>query len=470
MKRKKIGRFFDKSLLVVTDPTGTRLHLIGLTVPIFFENVCANLIGLLQTSMAAYYQDGYFVLITSVPNQLVNLVLSLLAMVSVGLSVLLSIRLGRGEREESRRLLGSALYVIFGLSLVVCAMAIGFARPFIQWMGLDAQSGQFEYAVLYFRLRLAAYAATYWVGVFTAALRCYGYPKIGFAASLVSNAVNAISTYAAMFLFRVPPASIVPWLCGITLYSEGIKVAIVCVFFAKRKIPVSFRFDKRQAADIFRYGFPASVANIAYTVSQTVTGAILVGLGDDVYKTKQYVSQIVYFVYVMGLSIGQANSVMVGREFGMDDKERADRLHRQNLRCVVLINVALSLLLALFSESLMRGLFNADDRISELSRAVFFIDIAVEAGRGMNHVGQNGLNAVGDVLFTTVVSVFSCWTCSVGGAYLFAVVLHGGLTGMWCAFAADELFRGFLYYTRWRRGKWKTHEFDRAKVKRGNLS
>ena len=44
MKRKKIGRFFDKSLLVVTDPTGTRLHLIGLTVPIFFENVCANLI------------------------------------------------------------------------------------------------------------------------------------------------------------------------------------------------------------------------------------------------------------------------------------------------------------------------------------------------------------------------------------------------------------------------------------------
>jgi hypothetical protein len=73
----------------------------------------------------------------------------------------------------------------------------------------------------------------------------------------------------------------------------------------------------------------------------------------------------------------------------------------------------------------------------------------------MNHIGENGLNATGDVRFTTIVSILSCWGCSVGLSALFVYLFKWDLYGIWIAFAIDELFRGIIYYIRWRRGKWR---------------
>jgi Na+-driven multidrug efflux pump len=73
----------------------------------------------------------------------------------------------------------------------------------------------------------------------------------------------------------------------------------------------------------------------------------------------------------------------------------------------------------------------------------------------MNHIGQFALNATGDVNFTTVISIVSCWACSVGLAFVFVSIFHWGLPGIWIAFAIDEFFRGTLYLIRWKRGTWR---------------
>jgi Na+-driven multidrug efflux pump len=50
--------------------------------------------------------------------------------------------------------------------------------------------------------------------------------------------------------------------------------------------------------------------------------------------------------------------------------------------------------------------------------------------------------------------MISCWACSVGLSFVF--VLCGlDLYGIWLAFAIDELFRGTLYYVRWRKKSWQ---------------
>jgi Na+-driven multidrug efflux pump len=100
-------------------------------------------------------------------------------------------------------------------------------------------------------------------------------------------------------------------------------------------------------------------------------------------------------------------------------------------------------------------MFGADNSVLSFVTGVMAIDVLVELGRGMNHVGQNGLNATGDVRFTTVISILSCWICSVGFAYLFGIVFNFGLYGIWLAFAIDELFRGTLYYLRWKKQGWR---------------
>lgn len=456
-----LKKLFDKDLFTVAD-SEYKLNLFWLALPIFLENISVNLIGLLQTAMSSYYADGFFILVTSVPNQLLSVVYNILALAGAGLAIILSIHIGQHKTEDGGKLVGTALWTVIVLTVVLGAVSLVFADQFLVMMGLGVEeyTAQRPYAVLYFRLRVVALMVTFWSGIFTASLRCYGFPKISLFASLASNGLNVLLTFLAMFVVKVPPEQIVWYMGGITLVSSGINALVVCVYFKCKKLPFSFRFEKKYFKEIVCLGFPATVASIAYSVSQTVTGGLCVGLGEDVYKTKQYVSQIVYFAYVLGYSVGQANSIMLGRVFGMDDKERADKMHRQNLRIVIALNLIMSLAFTALCNPLMSLIFNANENILAYAQIIFYIDIAVEFGRGMNHVGQFGLNAVGDVRFTTIISIVSCWACSVGLSFLFVSVLNMGLPGMWTAFAVDEIFRGTWYYIRWRRGKWKNRVIE----------
>jgi Na+-driven multidrug efflux pump len=190
-------------------------------------------------------------------------------------------------------------------------------------------------------------------------------------------------------------------------------------------------------------------------LSQTITTIICLSLSPDDYQAKIYVTQLVYFVYIFGYSIGQANSILTGRVCGMGDLDKADKMHDQNLRLVLFSNMLLSVCFLVLSKPMLRLFYDASDAIVAAAAIIFWIDIAVEFGRGMNHIGQFALNATGDVNFTTVISIVSCWACSVGLAFVFVSIFHWGLPGIWIAFAIDEFFRGTLYLIRWKRGTWR---------------
>ena len=135
--------------------------------------------------------------------------------------------------------------------------------------------------------------------------------------------------------------------------------------------------------------------------------------------------------------------------------DKADKFTRQNYKIVIGINTTLSLILFALGRPLISLFFGASEGVLEFVTVVMLIDVIVEFGRGMNHIGQFSLNATGDVKFTTIISVVSCWACSVGLAYLLGISFNMGLYGIWTAFAVDELFRGTLYFLRFKKQGWK---------------
>ena len=96
------------------------------------------------------------------------------------------------------------------------------------------------------------------------------------------------------------------------------------------------------------------------------------------------------------------------------------------------------------------------------------MDLAVEIGRSLNNTVSGALQAVGDIRYQLIVNQLSCWIISVGGSYLFGIVLGFSLYGVWAAFAMDELTRGLLMLRRWRSGKWMEGAEMRRKVIAGD--
>lgn len=153
------------------------------------------------------------------------------------------------------------------------------------------------------------------------------------------------------------------------------------------------------------------------------------------------------------MSLGMATSLIIGWMTGAGEYDKAYRLNMQNLRIAVLLNAAGSTLIFLFGGPLM-GLFTDSAEIMALARPILFIDIFVEIGRAFNHIEDNSLRGAGDVIFSMIVSIISCWTMSILFSYILGIRLGLGLTGCWIAFMMDELFRGITFFFRWRSRRW----------------
>ena len=61
----------------------------------------------------------------------------------------------------------------------------------------------------------------------------------------------------------------------------------------------------------------------------------------------------------------------------------------------------------------------------------------------------------GDVVFPTVLGIVSMWGISVVFAWLLGIIFKLGLPGVWCAMAADEIFRAVVVLVRWKMGCWR---------------
>lgn len=453
-------KWIDKELLCVETETG-KLSLFQLSLPIFLNLISSVLISFVQTIAAKKYLDGFFIVPITIASTGVSFLHTIVMLVGTGTSILLSVSLGQRKYNECKKIVGTSLIISFVFSAFIALTGLATAKPLLMFMGMNkAEYEIFQpYALTIFKVRMAELIVWSVGNVAVACLRCYGYSGIGFISGLASNVANMLSVAVALFILKIPQES-----AALTFSLISVGSALVFAFIGmaalwKKKIPFDKGFSGKWCKKIFRVGIPAGISLIFYSLSRLVTTSICTRLPQAAYLAQTYVQQITQFVHQFGYSIGQANAVMVGRLCGMGELIRADRLHRQNLRIVLTCNTVLSVACAIFGRRFLQLFFGADKSILAFS-LIFFIDVAVEFGRGMNHVGENGLNATGDIKFTTVVSILSCWIFSVGLSYLFVVVFRWSLYGMWTAFAVDELFRGTAYYIRWRKQKWKKAFFN----------
>ena len=190
-------------------------------------------------------------------------------------------------------------------------------------------------------------------------------------------------------------------------------------------------------------------------MSQIVTTAILAVLGATAISAKIYVQNINIFVFIAGQSLGQAASILVGRYIGSESWEEARKLNKKVFIINLILNTFLGMIMVLFRYPLV-GLFTENYEILELAASVICIDFFVEIFRGINHTEQFSLQATGDVKFSMLVGIISCWLNSILFSYILGIKLELGLHGCWIAFAMDEIFRGFILVRRWNSGKWMT--------------
>ena len=100
-------------------------------------------------------------------------------------------------------------------------------------------------------------------------------------------------------------------------------------------------------------------------------------------------------------------------------------------------------------------IFTDDPWAVDVALWVFLVDILVEQARSISQIYEYALRATGDVMFSMVFIVSSCWIFSIGLSYVLAIRCGLGLVGCFIGLAIDEWVRTIVTYFRWKSGKWK---------------
>lgn len=452
---------YDRELSAYVEDNGHKVTLFSLAAPIFLETMLRSMMNTVNTLILSRYTETAAGAIGTATT-LLNFLMLLFTTIATGVTVIIVQNLGAGNRRRAGE--AATLSVAFcGIASLVVGVVMSFFAPQLMAM-MNLQGQQLKEAVEYFSVVCKFNVISSLITVLAAITRSYGKTRINFIIAVLMNGFNAL--FCAIVVFR-PFETPLHGITGVAVARVLAEATALCIniLFVRR---MHIGFDVKAVLhprwelirQIFKFGIPSGIGSFSYSISSIVTTALVGSLGTMAITTKTYVGTISFYSTLVGAALGQATSILIGRNVGRGDMDRAYRLCLQSLKVALLCNAGFALVMFALTGPLFRLFFNASEEIVALARIIMGIDIIVEASRAMNNVEDNALRASGDVVFQAGVALTGCWCISVLFAFIF-VKLGLGLWGVWIAFAMDETIRAFVYLGRWRSRKWTSKRIIR---------
>ena len=440
----------DKELFKVTSSAGT-VTLFAFLIPMLFENVMSVFHSTASAAILSFYSENA-VAAVGAANGIINIATLFFSAVSMGATVLISTAIGAGKMKKSRELSFSALLAAIIIALVITPVLICMSDSLVGSLNLTGEV--FTQAKLYLNVRMGFIVFNAISAVALGILRCYGYPKYTFIVMTAVNIIHILICAVVVFLPEIVPLKGV---CGVAVAGAlstfaGTVITIVLLVRLKIQIvrPHSRKRLLKHIGNILKIGIPSVISGASFTVSQTIATSYVALIGDYALSAKVYFSNILSYVYLFSLCAGSANALLVGRCYGGGDMEKADKMNRQLIKLTGGVNFIMSVIVILLRRQLI-GIFTDNELIINISTVIFCVDVITEQARAVSHVYEYSLRAIGDVLYSTVVLIISCWAFSVGFSYLLAIKYGIGLLGCWIGLAIDEIIRAGVTYFRWKK-------------------
>jgi putative MATE family efflux protein len=433
-----------------------QLSLLAITWPIFVELFLQVIMGSTDTIMLSHISDDA-VAAVGVANQLIFLCILIFSFVSSGTAVVLSQYLGAGLKDETKKVTAISITLNLVIGLVISLFMVIFRTELVSFFHLPehiAELGEQYLMIVGGTVFLQAVLITV-----SSILRANGYTRDAMMISITMNVIHLIGNAILIFgLLGFPEMGVIGVSIS-TAISRAIALALILKLLYDR-IPINLKLrdyitiDGIQIKRILKIGVPAAGEQICFNLSQLAITAIIAMLGAASLTTRVYTQNIVSFILVFGLAMGQGTQILIGYKAGARDFEGAYHQLLKSLRYSLIMTVAIAIVVAIFREPLL-SFFTKDDEIISMGSTLLLLCLILEPGRTFNLVVINSLRATGDANISLIMGFISMWGISVPLAYFLGIHLGFGLPGIWIAFIVDEWFRGITMYFRWRSRVWE---------------
>lgn len=439
---------------------GLQKQLALLAGPIFMETLLVMTLGAVDTIMLSQHSDNSVAAVGMV-NQIVSMIFLVFEVTALGTSILCSQYIGARLRDKVVQTVGVSILLNATFGIGISLLMYFCADNILNLMGLRPEL--MADGLSYMRI-VGSFAFVQAISMaISASLRSANKAIYPMMVTLIVNIFNIIGNYTLIFGKFGMPALGVEGAAISTAASRTIAMCVLFYFLLKKHIPKFPRelfrpFPFIELKNLLHIGIPSAGEQMSYSLSQVVITYMINMISNEALATRTYCMNIIMFVYLFSISVGQSGAITIGHLVGDRKPHAAFIIGKLVMKIAVVTSIVVSLIFALCGKSIFNFLTD-NQEIIQMGVIILWIDVILEFGRAVNVFSVNALRSAGDIYFPVLIGICVMWTVSVGLSYLFGLSLGWGLVGMWIAFLLDENIRAALFIKRWWGMKWTTKSF-----------
>ena len=437
--------------------------LLALALPILFQNLITNSLGLVDTFMVGTMGQGPLagVTLANIPVFVVQL---MMFGIQSGSSVLISQYRGKGDMKAINRVMGIGMYAAGAIGLAF-ALVMGFLpRQFMSLFGDDPQV--VATAARYARIVGWSYFFDSFVQVYNGVHRAMGDPRRGLYILGVSMACNTFLNWVLIFGNLGAPRLGVEGAALATLLARVLSCAIAVGWAAldrnfKLDPALLFRPDGEMVGRFVRFATPVMCNETFWGLGTSIFPTIMGHMegSEEILAAYAIAGNITNLCTVGVFAIAGTAAILIGQEIGSGNTGAVYSLGALLNTLAFLFGVAggaaFLLLLYLFVAPVLYPLFKLSPSAGEictLMLTMVFVMMPLRSLECTNIVGV--LRGGGDVKMATLIDLTPLWAVALPIAALSGLVFKLGIFWVYLGMMSENVVKAVLGLGRFKSGKW----------------
>ncbi|MDE9583305.1 EmmdR/YeeO family multidrug/toxin efflux MATE transporter [Citrobacter braakii] len=431
-----------------------------LAVPIFLENTCVLLMGVLSTFLVSWLGKEAMAGV-GLADSFNMVIMAFFAAIDLGTTVVVAFSLGKRDRRRARAAARQSLVIMTIFATVLAAVIHYFGEQIIDVVAGEATPDVKALALTYLELTVLSYPAAAIALIGSGALRGAGNTKIPLLINGGMNILNIIISSILIYgVFSWQGLGFVGAGLGLTISRYIGAFAIIWVlmigFNPALRIPFKSYFKPLNLAiiwEVMGIGIPASIESVLFNGGKLLTQMFVSGMGTSVIAGNFIAFSIAALINLPGNALGSASTIITGRRLGNGQIAQAEIQLRHIFWLSTIGLTAIAWLTAPFA-GVMASFYTHDEDVKEVIVILIWLNAAFMPIWAASWVLPSGFKGARDVRFAMWVSMLGMWGCRVVAGYTLGIVLGWGVVGVWLGMFFDWAVRAALFYWRMVTGRW----------------
>lgn len=389
--------------------------------------------------------DGFFVsnFVGKTPFAAINLIMPVLMgvstigfMIGTGGSALVSKAMGENRPEQANQYFSMLVCVAFILGVVISAAGFIFTRPMASALGATGEL--LETCVVYARISFCALPFFILQSVFQSFFVTAEKPGLSLKINIIAGLINAVLDYLLIVAlpFGIAGAAIAT---AIGQLAGGI---VPVIYFAgkndSRLRLTKTSFDTRVLIHTFINGSSEMITSLSSSMVNILYNFQLMKFAGEngvaAYGVIMYVN-IIFMAIFLGYSFGSAP--IISYHYGAENHPELKNLFRKSLKLLAISGVVLTMLSAIFAESLVAIFAGKDMELLTMTTRGFQIYALSFLIMGFNIWGSSFFTALNNGAVSASISFLRTLVFQL--IVVLALPVLFGIDGIWLSIVVAEL-------------------------------